>query len=394
MQNRVPIIILLVSVAVILCCCHPKDNISLPVIYLQTDKTIPWEERCSCDIGYVSSKDSINLYGKIKYRGGFSSQYLKHSYSLKLSAPFPFCELPKNKSWVLNASYIDKTFMRHKICYDLFRMMGEHDLAPQCAYVLVRENGNKQGLYVMMQRLNKHALPINLRDDNALIFKEPKIFYPDSILPSRELTPTNYHEQTYPDFDKGEDCTAVMDSFRNFLLYASDPEFEAQIEQWVDLSNIIDWQLMIMFTNSGDGVCKNFYLYKKDSQTPFRVALWDCDHSLGRDGDNELNLMERPANYRKNVMFNRLMEIPSYQEALAKRYRQLRDAGIFSLQTIEQMVKENDPYVRLGLTENETLWPCNGEYYYDDNNYEQEITILLDFVPLSLQKWDDYFHYR
>ena len=394
MQNKVLVIALLVFTSVTLCCCHRKDSPTIAVIHLKTDQTIPWEGRCSCDVGYVTSNDSLNLSGKIKYRGGVSSKFNKHSYALKLMEPFPFGGLPANKSWVLNASYIDKTFMRHKICYDLFRMMGENDLSPQCFYALVRENGKEQGLYVVMQRLNKQTLQLNLLEDNALIFKEPKIFYPDSLLPSREPGATNYHEQTYPDFDKGEDCTAVMDSFQNFLLKASDQEFEVQIGQWVDLNNIIDWQLLIMFTNNGDGVFKNFYLYKKDNTTPFRIALWDCDHSLGRDGDNELNMLERPANYRKNIMLNRLMGMRTYREALAERYRQLRDNGIFSVQTFKHMVQENDPYIRLGLPENEKLWPCNSDNYYDDNNYEQEKALLLDFIPLSLQKWDKFFGYK
>ncbi len=49
---------------------------------------------------------------------------------------------------------------------------------------------------------------------------------------------------------------------------------------------------MLLLSNNGDGVMKNFLLYKIDSNTPFRIALWDYDHSFGRDGDNELNLME------------------------------------------------------------------------------------------------------
>ena len=94
--------------------------------------------------------------------------------------------MPENRSWILNASYIDKTFMRHKLCYDLFNMMGDNDLAPRCAYALVRENNRPQGLYVVMQRLNKHVLKIDDSDPEAVIFKEPKLFYPDSKMPARD----------------------------------------------------------------------------------------------------------------------------------------------------------------------------------------------------------------
>ena len=45
--------------------------------------------------------------------------------------------------------------------------------------------------------------------------------------------------------------------------------------------------LLLYLSNGGDGITKNFYIYKMDEETPFRIALWDCDHSFGRDGDNE-----------------------------------------------------------------------------------------------------------
>ena len=273
-------------------------------------------------------------------------------------------------------------------------MMGDYNIAPECAYALLRENGKPQGLYIVMQRLNKHVLQLNTMDTNAVIFKEPKIFYSDSLYAFNQPNLINYHEQTYPDFDKGEDYSEIMDSFKLFLTNSSDEEFQTHIEEWMDLHNIIDWQLLLLFTNNSDGVLKNFYFYKQDTNTPFRVALWDCDHSFGRDGDNERNMLERPVNYKRNMLFNRLMEMPGYLNALSDRYKQLRDSQIFSLKNIERMVQENDAYVKSGLIENERLWPCNGEYYFDDNNYEQEKALLLEFVPLSLRQLDEYFGYR
>ncbi len=393
-KKLMKLLLVILAGVMVLCGCRKTEERQLPKVYLQTSEAIPWEEYCSCDLDYVTNNDSLNLTGKIKCRGGFSSKYFKHSYSLKLSRPFSFCGLPSNKSWVLNASYIDKTFMRHKICYDLFRMMGDYDMASQCAYILLRENGKPQGLYILMQRLNKHVLQLNTLDTNAMIFKEPKIFRNESSSPSSEAIPTNLHGQTFPDFDKGDDRNYVMDNFRLFLLTASDQEFENHIKEWVDIRNIIDWQLLILFTNNSDGILKNFYFYKQDSETPFRVAIWDCDHSFGRDGDNERNMMERLADCKRSILFNRLMELPDYRQALEERYKQLRHNGIFSYQTIEKMVQENDKYIQLGLNENASLWPYNGDYYFDDNNYEQEKELLLKFVPLSLQRLDSLFNYK
>ena len=370
-----------------------QPALQLPVIYLTTDTIIPWEERIPCKVSVVTDGDSIVYDGKVKFRGGVSSKYYKHSYALKFDAKQSLCGLPDNKSWILNASYIDKTFMRHKLCYDLFNMMGDNDLAPQCAYALVRENGHPQGLYVVMQRLNKNVLKIDKNDAGAIIFKEPKLFYPDNQVKQQGLQMENPHGQTYPDYDK-EHRDAIIKDFRNFVANTPDDEFYANIGNWIDMSNLIDWHLFVLFTNSGDGVLKNFYLYKKNGQTPFRIALWDCDHSLGRDGDNEKNMLEHLPNIRRNILIDRMMKSPEYMENLKKRYAELRKSGIFSYENIEKMMRENDKYVRLGLDENTWLWPIDSKDYYDAATYDEEYALILDFVKLSISNMDKEMQYN
>lgn len=393
------LIISLVIVLAVLCgaCKHKptavQPAIQLPVINIYTDTIIPWEDRIPCTVSVVADGDSVSYDGKIKFRGGVSSKYYKHSYALKLATAQSFCHLPENKSWILNASYIDKTFMRHKLCYDLFNMMGENDLAPKCAYALVRENGQPQGLYVVMQRLNKKVLKVDKNDPGAVIFKEPKLFYADKKIAQPDSKVENPHGQTFPDYDE-EHRDAIISDFRNFIQNTSDNVFNANIGEWIDLSNLIDWHLFILFTNSGDGVLKNFYLYKKNAQTPFRIALWDCDHSLGRDGDNEKNMLEHLPNIRRNILIDRMMKSPEYMEKLQKRYAELRQSGIFSYENIERMMQENDPYVRLGLEENTRLWPIDSKDYYDAANYDEEYALILEFVKLSLDRMDKEMQYQ
>ncbi len=363
------------------------EALQLPVIHIVTEKEIPWDKRIPCVMSVVTNHDSVSWSGKVKFRGGISSKYHKHSYSVKLSAAQSLCGMPENRSWILNASYIDKTFMRHKLCYDLFNMMGDNDLAPKCAYALVRENNQPQGLYVVMQRLNKHVLNIDECDPEAVIFKEPKLFYPDSKMPAKDPLDENYHGQSYPDFEKG-DRSAVIDEFRNFIVKTSDEAFYNHIGEWIDLQNLIDWHLLILFTNSGDGVLKNFYLYKKDAGTPFRIALWDCDHSLGRDGDNEKNMLKHLPEERRNILIDRMMKSDEYVQRLKSRYTELRRSGIFSYENIEKLMKENDPYVRLGLEENTRLWPYDSENYYDAATYDEEYALILEFVKRSIARLD------
>ena len=370
-----------------------KDQNTLPTLLIKPDSQIKWDDRIGCLIYNITDCDTICWSGNIKYRGGISTKYPKHSYSLKLDKDYSVAGLPKGKSWILNASYIDKTFIRHKLCYDLFKNMGEYNIAPQCAYAVVNENGNPQGLYVVMQRLTKKVLQIDDSDDNALIFKEPKLFFADSLMPAKQYPNENYNEQTYPDFDKFGDKSAIIDEFHKFILESSNEDFKSEINDWIDLRNVVDWHLLLLFTNNSDGVLKNFYLYKIDSETPFRIAIWDCDHGLGRDGDNELNMLQRFTNDDRNILFNRLLGESWYQIMLSERWKQLRDNDVISYRTLKDMIGENDKLVRKGLLVNQSIWSYDSEFYYDDNNYEQEIDLMLDFIQLSLDTMDKRFGY-
>ena len=370
------------------CKRKPKiEELQLPVIHLFTDAVIPWDEHVSCEMAVVTGSDSVVWPGKVKCRGGVSSKFDKHSYSVKLAEKHSLCGLPSNRSWILNASYIDKTFMRHKLCYDLFNSMGDNDIAPECAFALVRVNHHPQGLYVVMQRLNKQVLGIDKSDPDAVIFKEPKLFYPDSKMPAIDPLDENYHGQSYPDFEKG-DRSAIVDEFRDFIVKSSDETFYSHIGEWIDLQNLVDWHLFILFANSGDGVLKNFYLYKKDAKTPFRIALWDCDHSFGRDGDNEKNMLEVLPDERRNILIDRMMKSDEYVQKLKNRYAELRRSGIFSYENIERMMRENDPYVRAGLKENLQLWPFDSENYFDAATYDEEYNLILEFVKLNIERLD------
>lgn len=383
---------LLASLAICLALCGcVRQSDGLQSVLLQTDSKIKWNKKTGCDAFVVNGCDTICYKGTVKFRGGISSKYPKHSYSLKFSEEHSLCGLPSGKSWILNANYIDKTFMRHKLCYDLFRRMGNYNLASRCDYAMVHENGKNRGLYVVMQRLNRHVLDIDANDDNALIFKDPKVFYNDSMMPPKSSPDENFNEQTYPDFKKHGDKSAILDEFRDFILHSTDSEFEAHIGEWIDMRNVVDWHLLLLFTNNADGVLKNFYLYKKDTGTPFRVAIWDCDHSFGRDGDNELNMLERLTDDRRNILFDRLSDFRWYNDMLSRRWHKLRKSGVISYRKIEKMMQENDRRIQFGLSENTAIWGFDSEFYFDANDYRQECRLMLDFVVLSLEKMDKNF---
>lgn len=122
----------------LLCLLYSCTESPLPTLEIHKKAKLNWETKVPCSIAYTEGEDTVDLPASIKYRGGMSSRYYKHSFSLELDNKRSLAGLPRDDDWVLNANYIDKTFMRHKINYDNFREMSPRNRAPQSTYINLR----------------------------------------------------------------------------------------------------------------------------------------------------------------------------------------------------------------------------------------------------------------
>lgn len=348
-----------------------------------------WTEKNRCKVDYVLNGDTTTLTGRIKYRGGISSKYPKHSYSLELDSPFQFLDLKADDDWIINAGYVDKTFMRHKLSYDLFRSMHAENLAAECFYSMVNFNNHDRGLYVVMEEVNGSMLGVDKTDEMAMVFKGPAVFHETRLEYVQE--PDNYYQQKYPKISV-DDKTDLMEEFRSFLFETSDEDFAKGIGDWVDLRNVADWHLLLLFTNNSDGLMKNFYLYKLDSSTPFRFAPWDYDHSFGRDGDYELNKDTLLISINRNVLLRRLMETNAeeYRDKLKKRWAELTGKNKLTVESTFNIIRLNDRSIAEWIPKNREIWPDSSKFYFDDNAYDQEISIMKNYVEMRVKSLEVY----
>ena len=359
------------------------DGFKLPVIHIYSSSQLNFEGYQTAFIAYKSV--GFNVFSaQLKCRGGWSSHFDKHSYSIRLDSAFSFIPSDENTKWILNANYIDKTFMRHKISYDLFREMNESNNSPESAYVIVYLNAEYHGLYLMMQRLNEQRLSIDQSDALSFIAKEPSVFR------NRELMEIDMKSIKYA-ADK-EGVFNYLNEFKRFLLFSSDEQFQQAIEDYLDLESVIDWQLLLQFSNNSDGVLKNFYIYKQDASTPMKMAPWDYDHSFGRDGDNELNMSTVNIALERSILFERLMNWPSYTSRLASRWNALREDSLFSQSNFEKYIELNDNIIRNEIRANRAIWPDTASWYFDSNTYEMELDTMRKYVSLNIEALDSYFN--
>jgi hypothetical protein len=377
---------LLIAIAVTGC----KEKNGLPVIAIHSGE-ISWGEKTPVIFTYTDAVASDSVSAKAKYRGGISRAYDKKSFRLKLPEKMALGGLEADNDWILNASYIDKTFMRHKLSFDLFREMNASNYAPHCAYAELYHNSEYAGLYIIMERPDATRLSVNKKDSTAFVFKEPPTFYDHTGgLDSDSL----YRDaQKFPDVLKS-DRSAYLRQLESLIREGDDRTFKAEIFNMLDKDNIIDWQLLLLLSNNSDGQHKNFYIYRTDSLSKARIALWDCDHGWGRDGDNEYNMLNRVIDPLRMTLFSRLASLnpDNFNEEMATRYASLRE-GPFSKAHLEHQILEIHHTIERYIENNAQCWPPDSPHYYDANDYWRELAILRSYVSLRIPQLDAYFGY-
>ena len=360
--------------------CHKENKIQK--IYIEVHKEISNKK-----LDFTSHKKYLS--GSIKTRGGSSISFPKKSYEINLKNETKLLGLPSDDDWILNANFIDKTFLRHVISYELFQDMSEENIAPQTKYIELFINNSYQGLYVLMEKLDKSTLRIQTKDSLSFIFKEPHIFRENyaNIIPQKT---NNFHQQIFPKLSKSNKHK-TLEKIRDFIVNSNDSVFEENIGNIFDLNNIIDWHLLLLITNNSDGILKNFFLYKVSQNEPIRIAPWDYDHSFGRDGDNELNLNTRKADLNRSSLFKRLLQHDWYKSKLKKRWAHLNREEILSVLGLKNRILKKYNEIENAVMSNQKKWPINHPAYYDHNNAYDEIKIMCDFIEKKHFELNEYF---
>ncbi len=370
--------------------CSQEEN-KLTEFHIYSDE-ISWEKKGDCSIKIVDKTHVDSAEAKVKFRGGMSSRYEKHSYAITLWKKKSIDGLPEAKKWILNSSYIDKSFMRHKLSFDLWRQMNPENKSPLCTYVNVYENDTYQGLYVLMQRMDKRSLLIDINDPKSFIFKEPPLFFPREDTPNRDSM--YLATQKFPKLKKG-DASAQLKELETLIFEGDDETFKNNIFKLLDIDNLIDWQLILMLTNNGDGQLKNYFIYKQNTATPMKFALWDYDHSFGRDGDNEPNMLARIIDEKRTRLFERLMELNpnGFNEKISARWGELRKK-VFTNENLSQLIAENDKIIGAHIAKNTDLWSIKSKWYFDESDYTAELNLIKEYVSRRLKQLDKRFNHK
>ncbi len=366
---------------------------NLPVLLLDATESISAEVKVPCTIRVVcptnsSCGETNRLSAAVQYHGATSQRFPKKSFKLTLEQPARLLDLRLSSHWVLNAAYIDRSLMRHKLSYDLFRSLsspGGNRFAAGSRFVEVFFNGRYHGAYLLMERVDRELLQLRPYRSNevshACIYKAI-----DHAANFGDSGHSGY-EQREPD-PIANPYWDHLDEFNEFVSTAPDAKFfdpKAGIGSRLDLDNAIDFHLLVLLTANGDGITKNFIMGRDahaagQPDSRFFFVPWDYDGTFGRNWNAE---PFSSSSWLSNHLFDRLLGQRAYRDRFIARWNQLRGRE-FSVQAVQGRIDANARTLGEAARRNFFRWPTTAHDYPDDLTFEEDISEMKSWVKARL----------
>jgi spore coat protein CotH len=258
----------------------------------------------------------------IRGRGNTSRDNLKRQFKISFDCTDPFntdqsadvstkASFPGNdnreflnvRKLNLRASKNDPTLIREFISYKMYREMGV--LAPQASMAKVTVNGVNQGVYTIVEQLDKQFVKVwfdNDENDGNLY----KGMYGSDFSPGSYDSET-YQLKTNKSVNNTSDITSFISQLNNTTSYNS-------LSAIVDMDNLLGYLAVshgIGHWDADAGNSNNDYIYHNPVNGKWYVAVWDCDNTFGSDwaGSTLSKDIHGPLNGSGTVILTKAMSL-------------------------------------------------------------------------------------
>ncbi len=365
----------------------------LPVIHLEPSGQVG-EEHVPATITFMGHSYDAEM----KKRGAYSLSYPKNSYTLRFGDEDLDADalgMGNKDHLVLTTLFDDNTYVRQKLCYDLWQAIADYwqldRLAPRTSFVVVYMDGWYYGLYVASDRIDDHfAEEMGLSRDGNLYkaVNHDANFYLTNANGQPKSTLHDGYEKTEGEPAEGQqDAFADLEALVTWSSGATDAEFVAGADQWLVPDEFMDWFLFVHYTHAEDSAGKNAYLYNDPEAAGapnFRYCPWDMNHSFGqgwypyRTGSDDLN------DYQwNNGIFAHYQDDPTASAQLWDRLDELMDTGPMRLDWMTATVDGYYETIQLSAERDWQVWGSTYSSHWGGNNYndfEEEKAYLYEWL--------------
>lgn len=364
----------------------------LPIVHIAIDTTTINNRRKI--IGHFTyfndGRYVANVMG-VRHRGNLSLTYPKKSFDIefwtdsitKQPIDLKFKGMRSDDDWILDGLYNEPLRMRSTIATKLWTQIYKpHYLTkePQAKsgfevkFVEVFKNQNYYGVYALSESVDRKQLQLKEHEDKNVLgelFKAESYEGAPAFNKAPEFNNLFPHwggfQMRYPliDYRAHWDDLAKL---TNLVVNGSDNEFKEKIESQIQISNTIDYYLLVNVLRATDNLGKNYFISRYDKAEPYFFIPWDLDGVFGTIQDGKR--IPTTKDILSNGLFDRLLKVNpnGYKDKVKSRWKVLRESDFSNEALSKRINKLYKRFTTEKLYEREQMaWPTS---LAPENHYE------------------------
>ena len=415
-------------------------NKAVPLVIITSKKEISDDPKVAALLK-ITQNDSLLVETAIgiELRGALSQSFDKKSYGFECrnqenkGKKVSFFGMSEDEDWVLHGPMNDRSLIRNPLAYSLSNQIGKY--AAKSQFVELEINGNYKGLYLLMEKLKRDSLRINIKklkkedvspekitggyvlkidkttgnDSDDSNYTDENSFvshYDYKGRPSRKAS--TYFLYDYP---KAKNINLLqrnyiqkyMHDFEQSLLSDNFKDEKMGYRNFIDADSFVDYFILTELFQNHDGYRLSTYLQKDRGKKLQMGPIWDIDIAFGSD-NGFCDGMNRHAwvfqynqycsgdSWLVPFWWKRLITDTYFKEKLLMRWQQLRKTQLSDNQ-LYSTVEEFNKKITDGnlVTRNFERWDILNEQIVPNStrgSHEKEITRMKIWLKTHA-RWID-----
>ncbi|MBE6587574.1 MAG: hypothetical protein E7647_04065 [Ruminococcaceae bacterium] len=322
---------------------------SLDTIHASKDEKI--KAHVQIKNAWDSSFNMSSTAIEMKTRGNSTFNYMKKPYQIKFDSKTDMFGMGAAKKWVLLANYVDGSFIRNKIVFDIAEEMGMPYVC-KSVFVNLYINGNYIGVYQLIEKVEigdsrvplKNDLGVMVEMESAKRVAEEDFWFTTSV----SGKPFVYKEYNTDFEDAPASEVAAVRSYLEERINTIEDELYNNGKDWEKLSSLIDVDSFVQFylinelAMNVDATLASTYFYIDGPDDVLHMGpLWDYDRAFGSyDYEGSGYEQDTSADFMKNITdcsdqyrvewFKMLFQYPEFVERVNELYDEYADTAFNS----------------------------------------------------------------
>lgn len=323
----------------------------------------------------IKNEEDIKSHALFKVRGNTSRHFDKNSYKIsfvddqELPIQYEVMGMAQGDEWALYGPFLDKTLIRNYMWLNISaKIMG---YAPNVRFCECYIDGEYQGLYLMMETIEKSSERVNIatydKDSRVIPYMVKMDKFDEDEIGS---LPTFTYYTSHLDYEAGftilypgtADLTENVKSYiekdiSEFekVLYSYDfNDPQKGYSQYIDVNSWVDYYIIQEFLANNDMCSRSTYLYKDKGGKLSMGPVWDFNNVC----DNYMSgkyYIEGFYFAQNRLWYEMLLKDEQFVRQVQERYKELRKTYLKE-DYINQYIDETIAYLGDAIQRNFEVW--------------------------------------